>query len=47
MQENKSALLWACWNKHDEVVKSLVKAGADVNSFDKVKIILALNFVNY
>ena len=36
MQENKSALLWACWNGHDEVVKSLVKAGADVNSLDKV-----------
>ena len=37
LQENKSALLWACWNKHDKVVKSLTKAGADVNSFDKVK----------
>ena len=36
VQENKSALLWACWNGHDRVVKILIKAGASVNSLDKV-----------
>ena len=36
MQENKSALLWACWYGHDEVVKTLIIAGANLNSLDKV-----------
>ena len=42
VQENKSALLWACWNGHDRVVNILIKAGAGVNSLDKVNILLLI-----
>ena len=47
MQENKSALLWACWNGHDRVVKLLIKAGAIVNSLDKVHILLLITTSNH
>ena len=36
IQENKTALLWACKNGHDKVVRALIQAGANVNSVDKV-----------
>jgi ankyrin repeat protein len=38
LQDSKTALLWACESSHLEVVKFLVKIGADMEKQDKVHI---------
>ena len=45
VQDDKSALFWACRHGHDEVAKTLIKAGANANSLDKVNNTLVYIFI--
>ena len=36
LQDGNSSLMWACRNRHAEVVRILLSAGAHVNDQDKV-----------